>query len=80
MKKESERLSQEINSIDSNKLGKFGLSQIKKKSDPYIVCNYILSYMFGLEICASISSNEMKIGGLKQLRSISFLWLHGVNV
>ena len=74
MKKESERLSQEINSIDSNKLGKFGLSQIKKKN-PYIVCNCILSYMFGLEICAGISSNEMKIGYLKQLRSISFLWL-----
>ena len=73
MKKESERLSQEINSIDSNKLGKFGLPQIKKWS--YIVCNYILGYMFGLEICASISSNEMKIGCLKQLRSISFLWL-----
>lgn len=75
MKKESERLSQEINSIDSNKLGKFGLSQIKKKSDLTLYATIILGYMFGLEICASISSNEMKIGCLKQLRSISFLWL-----
>lgn len=74
MKKESERFLQEINLIDFNKLGKFGLLQIKKKSDFYIVCNYILSYMFGFEICVGILSNEMKIGCLKQLRFISFRW------